>query len=160
MPSVCAPAGAPTRPPSATAPWRTCPNSSSAARYRPSCSTVPTTTSCPRRERRRHDVVVGTVEHEGRYRAALEELGHVLHGAVAEGGLVGAPAGAQTLGIGERFGHEVDGGGVEVPRRGPQSLPVHGGHPGASARRGVELGEERLRLGALPEEVVGGLTGG
>ena len=60
------------------------------------------------RERRQHHVVLGPVEHERGDRRLLEQLGHVLHRAVARALLVHAPARAQLVGVGVRLGVERD----------------------------------------------------
>ena len=46
--------------------------------------------------------------------------------------------------------------GGEVPGRGPEAVPVHRRDPRAAALRRVELGEQRVGVGALAHEVVGG----
>ncbi len=64
--------------------------------------------------------------------------------------------GPQPVRVGERLGEKVDVGGVEVAGRGPEPVAVHRRDPGAPAGRGVELGEERVGVGALTDEVVRG----
>ena len=76
--------------------------------------------------------------------------------ALPNAALVDAPARAQRVGVGEGLGHELDVLGREVPGRGPEPVAVHGRDPRAAALRGVELGDQRVGLGALADEVVGG----
>ena len=111
--------------------------------------------AAPVGERVVEHVVVLAVEHEGRHRARLEEARHVLDLPRAERALVGTPRRAQVRGIGEGLGHELDVLGREVPGRGPQPVAVHRRDPRATALRGVELGDQRVAVGALPDEVVG-----